>query len=521
MQPVQAPTAPETEATRAARSPREAPQHEIVIIGAGLSGIGMAIALRREGIEDFVILERAGDVGGTWRDNTYPGIGVDIPAHAYQFSYELKPDWSGVFGRGEEVKAYVDQCVDNYDVRRHVRFDSEVRERIWDADNQLWRLTTPGGELTARYVISAIGPFVDPKPVDIPGVEDFQGKTIHAARWDHDYELAGKRAAIVGTGASAVQIIPEIAPVVEHLDVYQRTPIWIAPKLNPPIPEALQGLFRRVPATQSAFRALTTAGCEFILIFMVVNHKRVPFLAHGIEALMSRLWYRSQVSDPELRAKLTPDYGFGCKRPAVSSRYLSTFTREDVELVTDPIERVTEKGIKTVAGEEREIDTLILATGFRLATDPENFRRTPVRGRDGFDLASFYEDNRCHSYEGISLPQLPNHFMMFGPYGWTGGTWHTLVEITSEHIIRVIKASSERGATEVEVTEAATERWTEMARERLAGSIWHGNRCESANSYYFDKHGDTPFLRPTSSIQARRASRNFPLEDYTFKRPRD
>lgn len=499
---------------------RDAPDHEVAIIGAGLSGIGMAIALRRAGTEDFVVLERAGDVGGTWRDNTYPGIGVDIPAQAYQFSYELKPDWSAVYAGGAEVKAYVDQCVERYGIRPFVRFDSEVTQRTWDPEHQLWRLTLPDREVTARFVISAIGPFVDPKPCDIPGLADFAGKTLQSADWDHDYELAGKRAAIIGTGASAVQIVPKVARELEHLDVYQRTPIWVAPKTNLKTPAAVKALFRRFPVVQDLVRRGYTALVEFILIFMVVNHRRLPFVANGLATLLRERWYRSQVPDPELRRRLTPQYGFGCKRPAVSNSYLRTFTRDNVELITEAIARVTETGVETTDGRLREVDVLILATGFRLASDPEIFRRTPVRGRAGFDLATAYETERLRSYEGISLPQLPNHFMMFGPYGWTGGTWHALVETTSAHIVRVIGEARRRGAHEVEVLPEATDRWTDFVRERLAGSLWHHNACGTANSYYFDHHGDTPFLRPTSSAQARRASRTFPLDDYTFTAPR-
>ncbi|MGI8556954.1 MAG: flavin-containing monooxygenase [Solirubrobacteraceae bacterium] len=500
----------------AGESTLEAPQHEVAIIGAGLSGIGMAIALRRAGIEDFVVLERAEDVGGTWRDNTYPGIGVDIPAQAYQFSYELKPDWSGVYASGAEVKAYVDQCVERHGIRPFVRFGSEVLERVWDAAAQLWRLHLAGGEThTARYVVSAIGPFVDPKPAAIEGLDEFQGKLIESARWDHEYDLTGKRVAIIGTGASAVQIVPEIARVVEHLDVYQRTPIWVGPKWNPPTPAAVKALYRRVPIAQRIAREFSAGLAEFVLIFMILNHRRIPFVMRGFQDLLGR-FYRAQVPDPELRAKLTPNYGFGCKRPAVSNHYLRTFMRDNVELVCDPIERVTATGVQTERGEQRDVDALILATGFRLASDPENFRRTPVRGRDGFDLATFYEETRLESYEGISMPRLPNHFMMFGPYGWTGGTWHALVETTSTHIVRVIREAARRGAHEVEVRQDAADRWTSFVRERLAQSLWHHNACGTANSYYFDHHGDTPFLRPTSSLQARRASRSFPLEDYRF-----
>lgn len=493
------------------------PDHEIAIIGAGLSGIGMAIRLRRAGIESFVIFERADDVGGTWRANTYPGIGVDIPAQAYQFSYELKPDWSRVFAKGAEVKAYIDHCTDRYGIRPFIRFGSDVTERVWDAAAQLWRLRVGGREVRARFVISAIGPFVNPKDVDIPGVESFAGEVIHSARWDHSVDLRGKRAAIIGTGASAVQIIPEIAPALAHLDVYQRTPIWVAPKWDPPTPPWLVEAFRRAPPLQTVVRKAATGFSEALLILLALNHERAPWVARGIATRLRERWYTSEVPDAALRDKLTPDYGFGCKRPAFSNSYLRTFARSNVELVTDSIDRITPSGIRTVDGTTRDADVLILATGFHLANDPENYRRAPVRGRDGFDLATFFSEERAASYEGVSMPGLPNHFMMFGPYGWTGGTWHDLVETTSTHILRVIQHARASGAHEVEVRQDATDRFTAFARSRLARSLWQHNDCSTAHSYYFDRNGDTPFLRPTTARQARHASRTYPLSNYVFR----
>jgi cation diffusion facilitator CzcD-associated flavoprotein CzcO len=492
-----------------------APDHEVAIIGAGLSGLGMGAALRRAGIEDFVIFERAHDVGGTWRDNTYPGVGVDIPTFAYQFSYELKPDWSRVFAKGPEVKGYIDEYVVKYDLARHLRFDSEVTARTWDDEHHVWRLRVNGGETTVRFVVSAIGAFVDPKPVELPGLDSFAGTVIHSARWDHDADLTGKRVAILGTGASAVQIIPAIARDVAKLDVYQRTPIWVGPKFDPKIPSWITTLFRRVPLTQRATHAVASAIVEFILVFLAVNYRHVRFAQRWIEQSNKR-FLRKSVRDPELRRKLTPDYGMGCKRPSVSNHYLRTFNRDNVELITDPIGRITPDGIRTVDGDERAIDVLVLATGFRMASDPENYRRTPVRGRDGFDLATHYEQNRLKSYEGVSMPQLPNHFMIFGPYGFTGASWHVLVETAARHITRVIGESRKRGATRVEVKPEATERFHAFVEKRMSRSLWFQSNCATANSYYFDHHGDVPFLRPTSARQAHRASRSFPLDDYSY-----
>jgi cation diffusion facilitator CzcD-associated flavoprotein CzcO len=492
-----------------------APDHEVAIIGAGFSGLGMAAALKRINVQDFVIFERADDVGGTWRDNTYPGIGVDIPAFAYQFSYELKSDWSRFFPKGEEVKDYIDNYTDKYGVRPHIRFNSEVRSRTWDEENHLWRLDVGGEEVTARNVISAIGPFVDPKPAGIPGLDDFQGKLIHSARWDHDYDLTGKRVAIVGTGASAVQIIPAIARDVGQLDVYQRTPIWISPKPDPKVPEWMKRMFRRLPFTERIARAIASAATEFVIVWMTLNFSRFPFAVRNVER-RNRAFLKSQVKDPETRAKLSPNYGMGCKRPSVSNDYLRTFNRENVELITEPIETITASGIRST-GKDREVDVIILATGFRLASDPENYRRTPVRGRDGFDLATQYEEHRLKAYESISMPGLPNHFMIFGPYGWTGSSWHVLVQTASTHITRVLEEAYRQGATHVEVSEEATDRYHAKVLERMTGSIWFSNSCEGANSYYFDHHGDVPYVRPSSGREAGKAARTFPLSDYRYE----
>ncbi|MGE4427615.1 MAG: flavin-containing monooxygenase [Solirubrobacteraceae bacterium] len=495
------------------------PDYEVAIIGAGLSGIGMAIALRRAGIDDVIVLERAGAIGGTWRDNTYPGVGVDVPSQSYQFSYALKPDWSRIFAKGHEVLDYIEDCADRFDVRRHVRLNSEVRARRWDEQAQLWRLEVGDEEITGRFVISAIGCFVDPKPAAIPGVDDFRGPVLRSAAWDHDVDLTDKRVAIVGTGASAVQIIPEIAGSVSRLDVYQRTPIWVGPKLDAMMPRAAQALFRRAPAIQEPVRAASTRTMEAVLVNLAVHHDRVSPVTRAAGWVARNVWYRAQVRDPDVRRRLTPDYEIGCKRPAVSNSYLRAFNRQNVELVTDPIDRVLPGGIRTIEGDEREVDVLILATGFRVSTDPENFRRTPVRGRDDFDLATFYAENRAQSYESVSMPGLPNHFMIFGPYGWTGGTWHVLVETASRHIVRVIEEARLRGTPEVEVRPEAAERWTRFAVDRLSRSVWQQGDCSTANSYYVDPHGDATFLRPTSARQARRAARTFPLEDYEFRDP--
>ncbi len=323
--------------------------------------------------------------------------------------------------------------------------------------------------------------------------------------------------AIIGTGASAVQIVPTIAPEVSQLDVYQRTPIWVSPKFDPPIPEFVKGLFARAPLAQKLSFRVADAITEFFLINIVVHYDKVPFVVRAVEHANKR-FIAAQVKDPELRQKLTPDYDFGCKRPSVSNHYLKAFNRPNVELLTDPVQRITATGV-IAGGLEREVDVLVLATGFYLASAPENYRRRPVRGRDGFDLAQHYEDYRLKAYESISMPGLPNHFMIFGPYGWTGASWHVLVQSASRHIVRVITEAHRRGAVEVEVRQEATDRYHEFVQERMVKSLFYGSNCATANSYYFDHHGDAPYLRPTSGRQAHRAARTFPLDDYRFKPP--
>jgi cation diffusion facilitator CzcD-associated flavoprotein CzcO len=369
-------------------------------------------------------------------------------------------------------------------------------------------------------VISAIGNFVLAKDPQIAGLEEFGGKLLRSGAWDHDYDIAGKRVAVIGTGASAVQIVPSIAEHVAQLDVYQRTPIWIVPKIDPAMRPRIRRLFRRFPRTQRSVSDGLRSLMEFLLIKGVLNYEArgTRRAVRAIEWLLRDVFYRRCVPDPELRRRLTPQYGFGCKRPALSSTYLRTFNRPDVELVTDPIETLTATGIRTRDGRERPVDAIVLATGFHMAHEPELYRREPVRGRAGFDLATQYADHRARSYEGITVPRLPNHLFIYGPYGGTGGTYHEVVKAGAIHILRLLAEADRRGATCVEVTDEATDRWTAFAQARMAPTLFNHNNCANSNSYYFDPNGDIPFLRPTSAAEAVDAHGRFPFDDYVFSR---
>ncbi|MUM19758.1 NAD(P)/FAD-dependent oxidoreductase [Mycobacterium sp. CBMA271] len=493
------------------------PDHQVVIIGAGLSGIGVARDLSRAGVQDVTIFERASGVGGTWRDNTYPGIGVDVPAQAYQFRDACNPDWSRFYAKGPEVLAYVERLTDEFGVRDLIRFNSEVGERHWDDEADVWRLKVNGRDVTARFVIVAAGPFPEPKPAELPGLDDFTGTVVKSASWDQTVDLKGQRVAIIGTGASAVQIIPEIAREVGHLDVYQRTPIWIFPKFDPTTPGPVKSFFRRVPFAQRVLQESLELVYAGVLVYGVMYYANVKVIPQAVSGFLRNVTYRMAVPDKELRAKLTPDYDFGCKRPAVSSAYLQTFNRDNVDLITDPIETITATGIRTRSGTERKIDVLVLATGFRLFFDPQIYRDTPVIGRDGFNLADFYQDHQPWSYHGISTPGLPNYFQVFGQYGWTGGTWHSVVDTAAAHISRVIAEAQRLGATDVEVRKDATDAWTEKVRGRYATSLFQVGNCSTANSYYFDHNGESAYIRPMTTQAARRSSRTFPLHDYAFE----
>jgi len=487
--------------------------HEVAIVGGGFSGIGAAIALDRAGFGDFVVLEEGDGVGGAWFWNRYPGLQVDIPSFSYQFSFAQRPDWSRTYAPGNELKAYAEHLVDRYGLRSRLRLGTRVTESAWDDADGVWRLQTAGGEtVTARHVIGATGVLTKPKPPDIPGVEDFAGTTMHTARWDDSVDLRGKRVAIIGTGASAVQVIPSIAPLVDQLTVFQRTPIWCLPKPDHRLPAALHAAQRWVPGVQRATRLLSQAYVE--LTFPVAAHyATVVPVVRATEGLA--LWHlRKQVRDPEVRDKLTPRYGLGCKRPGFSNDYLATFNRDNVALETGRIERITGDGVQTAEGERGPFDVLILATGFKVF-ETGNMPPFPVRGRDGADLEAFWTENRFQAYQGVSVPGFPNMFSILGPYGYNGASYFTLIENQSRHIVRCLKQARRVGATRVEVTEEANARYFADMLRRRPRQIFFQGTCSTANSYYFDDRGDVPF-RASTTLEAMWRSARFDLDDYAF-----
>jgi cation diffusion facilitator CzcD-associated flavoprotein CzcO len=488
------------------------PDYHTLIVGAGFSGIGAAIKIDKSGMGDYLVIEAGDGPGGTWYWNTYPGIAVDIPAFSYQFSFEQSPDWSRTYAPGHELKAYAEHCVDKYGLRHRIRFNTKVVGAAFDDAQHLWRVQLDTGEeLTARFLVNACGVLTTPNLPDIDGVDSFGGATMHTARWDHEQDLTGKRAAIIGTGASAVQVIPEIAPIVKHLTVFQRTAIWCFAKFDVPLPKPSRWAMR-LPGGKAIQRVASQAYVE-VTFPLPAQYFTVYPLAKRMESV-GRAYLRQQVQDPEVRDKLTPRYAVGCKRPGFHNTYLSTFNRDNVRLVTEPIEKVTHGGVATVDGESHDIDVLILATGFKVM-DIDNIPTYSVTGSGGRSLTRFWDENRLQAYEGVSVPGFPNFFTVFGPYGYVGSSYFALIEAQTHHIIRCMNRARRRNATRIEVTQQANDRYfAEMMRKRHRQVFWQ-DTCKLANSYYFDKNGDVP-LRPASTVEAFWRSRRFPLTDYQF-----
>jgi len=395
-----------------------APQHrKIIIIGAGFSGIGMAIRLKQSGIEDFVVLERAPDVGGAWHFNTYPGCRCDVPSHLYSFSFAPNPGWSNTYSPQPEIRDYLRRCADEFGVRPQIVTGVEVESAAWNEEEQQWDIETSAGAFSANVLVSGMGPLTEPKLPEVLGIESFEGKTMHSAQWDHGYELSGKRVASIGTGASAIQYVPSIREQVEKLYVFQRTAPWIMPHGSRPISARERSLFQRVPAVQKLIRA----GVYWSKEALVLGFVKRPRLMGALERLSG--WHmRRQVSDPGLRTKLAPHFALGCKRILPSNEWYPALQQPNVELVTGGLEEVRPNSVIDADGREYEVDAIIFGTGFHVADPPV---AEQVRGRDGRLMREVWEGTP-RAYLGTSVPDFPNLFLLLGPNtGWGTARWCT------------------------------------------------------------------------------------------------
>jgi cation diffusion facilitator CzcD-associated flavoprotein CzcO len=486
---------------------------DAVIVGAGFAGIGAAIQLKRLGFDDFVILEREDDLGGTWYVNHYPGLAVDVPTTTYSYFFEPNPNWSRLFTPGPEIKQYADDVADKYDVRGHMRFNTVVEGARWDEEADVWRVNLAGGEtLTARYLITATGFLSQPKVPEIAGIETFEGKIIHTTEWEDDFDATGRRVAVIGTGATAVQLIPELAKTVADLTVYQRTPIWVVPKIDLRFGERAKRLFARVPLTQRVIRWLTDSIYE-VMVSVAVRHYGTFKGRFNVSAAdLSKTHRFLSIRDKELRRRLTPDYDFGCKRPTFSNGYYRAFTKPHVHLQDAGIERIEADGIVGRDGTKNAIDTLVLATGFDLWE--ANFPAIEVVGRDGRNLGKWWRDTRFQAYQGVSMPYFPNYLSLASPYAFLGLNFFNTMEYQMRLMDRLLTEVKRRGATTFEVTEDANTRYLDRMTELLGDSLFTLGNCASARSYYFNPAGEPTLLRPTSTETAIREASEFPLSDY-------
>lgn len=488
---------------------------DVIIVGAGFGGIGAAIQLKRLGYENFVLLDRQDDLGGTWYVNHYPGLACDVPTTTYSYFFEPNPNWSRLFSTGAEIKQYADDVADKYDVRRHIRFNSTVEGARWDEEAKLWLVTLADGQtLRTRFLITATGFLSQPHTPDIPGIHGFEGTVIHTTAWDDDYDPAGKRIGLIGTGATAVQLIPELAKNADDLTVYQRTAIFVVPKLDFAYPERMRRLFARMPITQRAVRGVTDV-IYGLFNYVVLHFRQTLFKRLGIAAAdFSKMYRFAVIRDRELRRKLTPNYDFGCKRPTFSNSYYRTFTKPNVHLQSSGIERIEPHAIVANDGTRTEIDTLVLATGFDLWE--ANIPAVEIIGRGGRNLGKWWRENRFQAYQGVSVPHFPNYLSLASPYAFIGLNYFNTMEYQMRLMDRVFGELKRRGADTFEVTEEANARFLDTQIERVGDTVFTNGHCADARSYYFNPHGEATLLRPSTARSAIREASEFPLSDYTF-----
>lgn len=474
----------------------------VIIVGTGFSGIAMGVMLKRAGIESFTILEKASDIGGTWRDNSYPGAACDIPSHLYSFSFEPKADWSRAYSPQAEIQDYLRHCVDKYDLRRHIRFDSEVTGAEFDAIEGVWTVRLKDGEaLTARALVLGNGALSIPSYPNIEGLEQFAGATFHSARWDHDFDLNGKTVAVIGTGASAIQFVPEIAPAVGQLHLFQRTPPWVLPKPDYPFRDRIKRLFGALPFTRWLYRAWIYWLHELRAVGFVID----PRLLKAAEKL-ARAYVEQQVKDPALRAKLTPSYAMGCKRILMSNDYYQALQQPNVEVVTDGIERVTATGIVTRDGQERRVDAIIHGTGFS-ATD--YLAPIHIVGRDGQELNDVIRATP-ETYLGIAVHGFPNLFLLMGPNTGLGhNSMVFMIEAQARYALQGIRALRDRDLAFIDVREPVQHAFTERIQNKLQKTVW-ASGCKS----WYLKDGHNLSLWPGFTFQYWMQTRALDLHDY-------
>ncbi|MBA3866348.1 MAG: NAD(P)/FAD-dependent oxidoreductase [Solirubrobacterales bacterium] len=456
----------------------------------------MAIRLKQRGIEDFVLLERAATVGGTWTYNTYPECRCDIPSHLYSFSFAPNPDWTQTYSSQPEIRDYLGRCADEFGIRPHIRTGTGLAGGEWNEREGRWELETTAGPLSARVLVSGMGPLTEPKLPDVPGLDRFEGKLMHSARWDHDYDLAGKRVASIGTGASAIQYVPAIQPEVEKLVIFQRSAPWVLPHGNRPISDQERRLFRRLPAVQRAIRGAVYLSRELLVVGLAKERRLLRIVKHAAIAHIEK-----SIADPALRARVTPSYAIGCNRMVPSNRWYPTLAAPNVELAS-ALTEVRANSVIDAGGTEQEVDAIVLGTGFHVADPPVGDR---LRGRSGMLMSEVW-DGRPRAYMGASVPDFPNLFLLLGPNTGLGhSSMIYMIEAQIEHVLAALTAMEARAAGTIEVDEDAYENWNAEIDSRMARTVW----ATGCPSFYIDASGRNAVLWPDWTWRFRRRAGRF------------
>lgn len=478
----------------------------VAVIGTGFGGVGTGIRLIDEGIDDFLIFERASEIGGTWHANTYPGAQCDIPSALYSFSFAPNPDWTRLYPLQHEIKAYITKCAADHGVTGHILFEHDVTDAQWDETSQVWTIRAGGSDFTADVLVGATGPFSEPSVPDIPGLDEFDGEVFHSADWNHDWTPEGKRTAVIGTGASAVQFVPQIQPEVDELLVFQRTPTWILPHPDRPVHPRVRAVFRRVPLTQRLVRETFGLAQESLVPGLLKRQWMLaPLAAAG------RWNLKRQVADSRLREKLTPGYAFGCKRPTFSNKFYPALAASNADVITSGIRRVTATGIETEDSVVHEVDTIILGTGFKLAGN-EGFQR--IRRADGRSLSDVWAGGEMVGYMGTNVTGFPNYFQILGPNSVIYTSQVVTIEAQIDYLVDALTKMRDQGIRSIDVTETAQREFVEHVDDGLSASVWNTGGC---SSYYLSPSGRNYTYWPGFAFGFRRRMKRVDLADYDLR----
>ncbi len=480
---------------------------QILIIGSGFAGLCMAIKLRGQGIEDFQILERGDDVGGTWRDNHYPGCACDVQSHLYSFSFEPNPEWTRMFARQPEIKAYLEKCAAKYDLRHHIVFGANVQNARYDEASATWTVKTADGRsFSGRVLVSGMGGLSNPAMPNVKGLDSFKGKAFHSAHWDHSYDLSDKRVAVIGTGASAIQFVPQIQKTAKRVDLYQRTAPWIMPKPDREIGPTERRLYKALPALQNAYRTAIYWMLESRVLGFAVNPKLMT-MVEGI----ARGHIKKQIKDPALRAKVTPDYTIGCKRILISNDYYPALAQANVDVITHDIVEVRANSVVDSAGNERKVDAIIYGTGFK-AQDP--MPRGTVFGTGGVDLLDAWKTGP-EAYLGLSVAGFPNFFMLVGPNTGLGhNSMVFMIESQVAYVMDALKTMRKQKLRAVDVKPDAQVTFNKGIQGQLSKTVW----TSGCKSWYVDANGKNTTLWPGFTFIYRGKTRRFPATAYRLER---